>query len=93
MPVWPIPSLPPLLLLLLLRMLLRQSHCRHSRERALDRLSTPFAVDLPCSVSYPNHVYCGTAYHVRTGARRSCRLQIENTSVQVEAVDSHNSIQ
>lgn len=36
-------------------------------------LSTPFAVDLPCSVSYPNHVYCGT------GARRSCRLQIENS--------------
>ncbi|KAI7783868.1 hypothetical protein LA080_011130 [Diaporthe eres] len=58
----------------------------------LDRLSAPFAVDHPCSMSYPNHVYCGTAYHVRTGARRSCRLQIENTSVYVEAVDSHNSM-
>lgn len=27
-----------------------------------------------------------------TGARRSCRLQIENTSVHVEAVDGHNSV-
>lgn len=58
----------------------------------MGRLSTPFTVGLLCSMSYPNHVYCGTAYHVRTGARRSCRLQIENTSVHVEAVDSHNSL-